>query len=193
MEKFVNAIVKLDNIKQWEERDAEVKESVSQHSFKSGAIAVYLSKVLCKDADKDMHSFFNDCIIYALLHDFDEAILGRDIGHMVKYNEYNGDKIRSVLNDYVNMEMKTNYSAIMDSMKPTYDVKLFCKMIDWFCQLIFIERNAKMGCNSFQYERDYCISNVRQKIAEVVSMFKNKFDKDIENELNTIFNPWIKK
>ena len=42
MKEFVNRIVTLDNIKQWEERDSVIKETVSQHSFKVSAICIYI-------------------------------------------------------------------------------------------------------------------------------------------------------
>ena len=191
MKNFINAIVKLDNIKQWEERDSVVKESVSQHSFKSAAIAVYLSRLLCQNASIEAHMFFNECISYALLHDFDEAILGRDLSHVLKYNAYNGEQIRAVMNDFVDKEIKEKYVPIDDLVHPDNDVKLFCKFIDWYCLQIFIERNEAMGCKTFSYERNYCGKKVCEFINKVRSMLERKFGEDMVKKYNEIIDLWL--
>lgn len=96
---FLEHLSKLDNIHQWEERDSIIKESVSQHSFKVGAIAHYLLTAIEKNLLSDDSTayikfveFKASCLSYAILHDFDEAIIGRDISHVVKYNSYNGEE-----------------------------------------------------------------------------------------------------
>lgn len=190
MEQFIELICRLDNIKQWEERDTAIHESVAEHSFKSGAIAVYLSKVLPNDT-LDTYVFLNECIAYSLMHDFDEAILRRDISHVLKYNEYNGSSIRSALDAFVDREISLKFRPLEDLMKPTNDVKLFCKMIDWFCLLIFIQRNENIGCNAFQSEKEYCIENLIKKKEEVIEMYSRRFEEDIKKELNKVFKKWI--
>lgn len=108
---FLKHLSRLDNVHQWEERDSIIKESVSQHSFKVSAIAHYLLTILedrlttrdkLIDGKVYLHwvEFKASCLSYAILHDFDEAIIGRDISHVVKYNPYNGEKIREAINDF---------------------------------------------------------------------------------------------
>ena len=61
MKEFLSKIETLDNIRQWEERDSIIKESVSQHSFKVSAVAVYLLKRLddCT-IDEEVDADFGD-------------------------------------------------------------------------------------------------------------------------------------
>ena len=182
MKEFLSKIETLDNIRQWEERDSIIKESVSQHSFKVSAVAVYLLKKLddCtidEDVDDDFddnYDFFSSRVLsYAIMHDFDEAILGRDISHKVKYNDYNGDEIRERI-DKCGAKKSGKFKCFVE--KPSEAVKLFVKLCDWIALYTFIVRNENMGCKTFVSEREYCKSNIEKKYSEVVSMLKSYFN-----------------
>ena len=182
MKEFLSKIETLDNIRQWEERDSIIKESVSQHSFKVSAVAVYLLKKLddCTideevDADfGDNYDFFSSRVLsYAIMHDFDEAILGRDISHKVKYNDYNGDEIRECIDNFV-ANKSGKFKCFVK--KPSEEVKLFVKLCDWIALYTFIVRNENMGCKTFVSEKEYCKTNIEKKYAEVVSMLKSYFN-----------------
>lgn len=177
MENFISKIVSLDNIRQWEERDSVIKESVSQHSFKVSAICVYL---LEKIAQLNKHAsvnyewllFSHECMKYAILHDFDESILGRDISHVVKYNSYNGEKIREILNDFVNKKLEELDLTFVKQ----YDnnVKTFVKLCDWLSMLTFIIRNKNAGSTSFEGERAYCQESISKSVKTVIEMLRSK-------------------
>lgn len=189
MKEFVNKIVTLDNIKQWEERDSVIKESVSQHSFKVSAMCIYLlEKIADENGLKDnwvWNSFALKCVEYSVLHDFDEAILGRDISHEVKYNRYNGEKIREQINCFVEHKIKELGLEFVNENVDS-DVKSFVKMCDWFALLTFIGRNEKMGVFSFQREKDYCLQKAEESIEVVKFMLNRKFN---DYQLNlTFFN-----
>lgn len=189
MKEFVNRIVTLDNIKQWEERDSVIKETVSQHSFKVSAICIYILEDIAKKnglkSDYRWIDFALKCVEYSVLHDFDEAILGRDISHVVKYNHHNGEKIREQLNDFVEYQTKElGLEFVNESIDG--DVKSFVKMCDWFAMLTFIARNEKMGVSSFQNERSYCMEKASESMEVVKFMLKYKFS-DYQLDL-TIFN-----
>ena len=130
MNDYLKKICSLDNIHQWEERDSIVKESVSQHSFKVAAIAAYVLEELKKDevlsSSPKFIEFAYNALKYALLHDFDESIILRDMSHMVKYNTFNGEEIRKVLNDFVEHELeKAEYNFVRC---PYDDVRIFVKL-----------------------------------------------------------------
>lgn len=189
MKEFVNRIVTLDNIKQWEERDSVIKETVSQHSFKVSAICIYILEDIAKKnglkSDYRWIDFALKCVEYSVLHDFDEAILGRDISHVVKYNHHNGEKIREQLNDFVEYQTKElGLEFVNESIDG--DVKSFVKMCDWFAMLTFIGRNQTMGVLSFDKEREYCLQKAGQSMDVVKFMLKHKFS-DYQLDL-TIFN-----
>lgn len=191
---FLEHLSKLDNIHQWEERDSIIKESVSQHSFKVGAIAHYLLTAIEKNLLSDDSTayikfveFKASCLSYAILHDFDEAIIGRDISHVVKYNSYNGEKIREAINDFVNHQETMNFQGLLP--KPTEIVKKFVKICDWIALSTFCERNRGMGCISFANESYYCDEELRGVIGSFAEIFSNEFKTnflDIVETLNKI-------
>ena len=177
MNKVLSNLISLDNIKQWEERDSIIKESVSQHSFKVAAIcSLLLSKIDCPDSYKLL------CHQYALLHDFDESIIGRDIPHTTKYNNFNGTDIKHVLNSFVdrnleNLGLATIFKKFDDS------VKSFVKLCDWIALYTFVVRHERLGCNVFEEEKQYCVKNIDEKIMDVTSLFKNKFNIDFDDKI----------
>lgn len=178
MKEFVNKIVTLDNIKQWEERDSVIKESVSQHSFKVSAICVFLlESVTSTDyyQDKRYSEFKLKSLEYAILHDFDESVLSRDISHVVKYNNYNGDKVREVLDDYVNHSLKSMGLDKLFNRFKDEKVKLFIKLCDWIALYTFIIRNKDMGVNTFEKEMEYCLANIEEKITQVREMLDKEY------------------
>lgn len=178
---FLEHLSKLDNIHQWEERDSIIKESVSQHSFKVGAIAHYLLITIEKEMAElnDLKAYIKfkefkaSCLSYAILHDFDEAIIGRDISHVVKYNSYNGEKIREAINDFVNHQETKDFQDLLP--KPNEAVKKFVKICDWIALSTFCERNRGMGCISFTDESYYCNEELRGAIGSFAKIFSNEF------------------
>lgn len=178
MNHFIEKVESLDNIRQWEERDSVVKESVSQHSFKVASIAYYILNKINNDMKNvslkaNFLAFKFDVLSYAIMHDFDEAILGRDISHTVKYNTHNGSVIRDALNDFVEHEMNVQFEQVMPDV--TDGVKMFVKLCDWIALLTFINRNKKMGCVTFAHEEIYCLESMHKKLQEVNDWLKNEF------------------
>lgn len=195
MKDFIEKIVALDNIKQWEERDSVIKETVSQHSFKVSAICLYILEHIGNSIefknDFAWNKFAFKCLEYAVLHDFDEAILGRDISHVVKYNKHNGDKIREQLNEYVHFQLKNlGMNFVNDDIDP--DIKSFVKLCDWLSMLSFIIRNKKMGVNTFEFEERYCVEKSIESVNVVSFMLSNRFGNRINNEFfKNIINDYI--
>ena len=188
---FLKHLSKLDNVHQWEERDSIIKESVSQHSFKVSAIAHYLLRAIENEIrevnfygrfEVKFLEFKSESLSYAILHDFDEAIIGRDISHVVKYNPYNGDKIREAINDFVNHQETMDFQGLLP--KPTEIVKKFVKICDWIALSTFCERNNQMGCLTFSYEIAYCQERLRNSFNEFVDIFKEEFSVDLSKVLN---------
>lgn len=188
---FLKHLSKLDNVHQWEERDSIIKESVSQHSFKVSAIAHYLLRVIENEIrevnfygrfEVKFLEFKSESLSYAILHDFDEAIIGRDISHVVKYNPYNGDKIREAINDFVNHQETMDFQGLLP--KPTEIVKKFVKICDWIALSTFCERNNQMGCLTFSYEIAYCQERLRNLFNEFVNIFNEEFSVDLSKVLN---------
>lgn len=191
---FLEHLSRLDNIHQWEERDSIIKESVSQHSFKVSAIAHYLlgtveeemKELLSNDSALYLKfvEFKANCLSYAILHDFDEAIIGRDISHVVKYNSYNGEKIRDAINDFVSHQETLDFQGLIP--KPTEVVKKLVKVCDWLALSTFCERNRGVGCLSFEGESHYCNEKLREAINNFVKIFSIEFKAESLNIFKTI-------
>lgn len=179
MKNFIQKIQSLDNILQWEERDSIIRESVSQHSFKVASIAYYILNNLDFEefrtiSEKTKYLEFKyDVLSYAVMHDFDEAILGRDISHTVKYNKYNGGDIRKTLNEFVKHELDVKFDNVMPNVSP--DAQAFVKLCDWIALLTFINRNKRMGCMNFDEEYEYCIQSMFDKVTEVNKILSEKY------------------
>lgn len=192
MEEFIQKIISLDNIKQWEERDSVIKESVSQHSFKVSAICIYLLEMIVEfnkklNESQRWKSFAYKCVKYAVLHDFDESIIGRDISHEVKYNTFNGEKIREQLDAFVNNQLRKNNLIFLfekDRGEEFINVKEFVKMCDWFALQTFVNRNKKViQASVFEKEEKYCSQKISESVKGVIFMLKYIFD----NQLNLHF------
>ena len=174
---FLEHLSRLDNVHQWEERDSIIKESVSQHSFKVSAIAHFILTVLEKEmkgVNPEFIQFKADCLSYAILHDFDEAIIGRDISHVVKYNPYNGEKIREAINDFVNHQETLDFQGLLP--KPTDEVKKFVKICDWIALSTFCKRNSELGCRAFEKETRYCEISIIRAVEAFAPFCAKKFD-----------------
>lgn len=181
IQEFVKKIESLDNVHQWAERDSVIKETVSQHSFKVAAFAIFILDELenencnvIKKGVQDWGEYRRQCVEYAILHDFDEAILGRDISHVVKYNKHNGDKIRKEIDNFVNYEIeRLGLNLIKKEINP--NVKTFVKFCDWLAMLSFIHRNKAMGVSTFSNEIIYCQNMATENSMAVQSILRNVF------------------
>ena len=80
-------LARLDNIKQWLEYDRHQQESVSQHSYKVSVFTMCLLDYLWPGGgdNNTVATFKYQTLKMALMHDFDEAILRRDITHELAF------------------------------------------------------------------------------------------------------------
>lgn len=110
---------RLDNIKQWQEMDVFKEESVSQHSYK---VSIF-GRILLEDIfgfdneDAKVLAFKLDCVDAFAFHDWDEALILRDMSHETKYNKYNGEEIRNALNNLSKHKAIEEFGEEDDSKK----------------------------------------------------------------------------
>jgi 5'-deoxynucleotidase YfbR-like HD superfamily hydrolase len=177
MKKFIEKIEALDNITQWSERDSIIKETVSQHSFKVAAIANYLLQKIeleIKINDNVKFARFKyNVLAYAIMHDFDEAIFGRDVSHIVKYNKFNGDEVRKAIDDYVEHILETEFDGLVT--QPTMIVKKFVKVCDWIALLTFVQRNQNMGAKTFDNEERYCVECLAKAVECAETLLNDEY------------------
>ena len=105
IEKVFNGayLKRLDNIVQWSEKDVFTRETVSSHSYKVTVFCRVLLEEIFRVDNDSIREFKMNCVTHAMFHDWDEALLLRDISHETKYNEFNGDKIRAELDEFCNI------------------------------------------------------------------------------------------
>lgn len=168
-------LARLDNIKQWLEYDRHQQESVSQHSYKVSVFAMSIMDYFWPTGTENAEvlRFKYQTLKMALMHDFDEAILRRDITHEVKYNAYNGFEVRMVLDKFVEHQLNEEFGEESDVVKTLskkweyYDVAHdIVKVADWMALLYFLNRELAIGNRSWPLNLlPYCKDNYRKAIS----------------------------
>lgn len=168
-------LARLDNIKQWLEYDRHQQESVSKHSYKVSVFAMSIMDYFWPTGTENAEvlRFKYQTLKMALMHDFDEAILRRDITHEVKYNSYNGFEVRMVLDKFVEHQLNEEFGEESDVVKTLskkweyYDVAhAIVKVADWMALLYFLNRELAIGNRSWPLNLlPYCKDNYRKAIS----------------------------
>ena len=202
IEKMFNGpyLRQLDNIVQWSEMDVFQRESVSQHSFK---VTVF-TRVLLEDilghvdpgsADNWTVTLFKrDCVDYAMFHDFDEALIRRDISHVTKYNRFNGPEIRRNLNalsEHLAQQefrdgTKSGDFVFENVIHPAPAVKRFVKLCDWLAMAFFIRREQRMGNSNMRLEDTTVFNGVRTAVEDVRKLFSQEEWETVQPRLEVL-------
>ena len=181
---------KLDRITQWEDKLVINHESVAQHSYKVALFArTLLEDIFGNSEVPEVMKFKVDVVTYALLHDWDEIFISRDISHETKYNEHNGEEIRNALNEYVQYTVKKEFSGdentasymmMCNIVSPDKEVKIFVKFCDWRAMCNFIKREISMGNNSMMGYYEYCLKSLEKAAENVKDMLLLRFNQKVE-------------
>ena len=200
IEKVFNGayLKRLDNIVQWSEKDVFTRETVSSHSYKVTVFCrVLLEEIFSVDNDST-REFKMNCVTHAMFHDWDEALLLRDISHETKYNSYNGEQIRSVL-DNLSKHLAVNefldgtstgefvFGAIFTNDE---SVNSFCKVCDWLALAFFIKREQSMGNQNLDAQETTVQDGLRKSINRCVGILVQRFGRD--NIRVSVFEDLIK-
>lgn len=182
---------RLDNIKQWSEKDVFKQESVSQHSFKVTVFCrILLEEIFEREIGEAVVKFKLDCVTLAMLHDMDEALIRRDLSHDTKYNKFNGEDIRASLDSLSHHIAKEEFSEfcapealtatstmLLDNIiNVDQDVKIFVKFCDWLAIKFYIERELSLGNKQFESTLEYCKKSMSEVAPKVEEMLKRKFN-----------------
>jgi 5'-deoxynucleotidase YfbR-like HD superfamily hydrolase len=176
-------LARLDNIVQWQERDVHQHESVAQHSYKVTVFTNMLLESLFQGQEETIEilRFKNDCINHAMFHDWDEALILRDLSHKMKYNDYNGDAIRKVVDDLAEHLAEQEFivsdavggKRVYDGILPTNKlVHAVVKVADWMALQYFVDREVRMGNRTFNIESRYCPKSLSEAIDKMLKAFK---------------------
>ena len=200
IEKVFNGayLKRLDNIVQWSEKDVFTRETVSSHSYKVTVFCRVLLEEIFKVDNDSTREFKMNCVTHAMFHDWDEALLLRDISHETKYNSYNGEQIRSVL-DNLSKHLAVNefldgtstgefvFGAIFTNDE---SVNSFCKVCDWLALAFFIKREQSMGNQNLDAQETTVKDGLRKSINRCVGILVQRFGRD--NIRVSVFEDLIK-
>lgn len=189
---------RLDNIVQWSEKDVFTRETVSSHSYKVTVFCRVLLEEIFRVDNDSTREFKMNCVTHAMFHDWDEALLLRDISHETKYNSYNGEQIRSVL-DNLSKHLAVNefldgtstgefvFGAIFTNDE---SVNSFCKVCDWLALAFFIKREQSMGNQNLDAQETTVKDGLRKSINRCVGILVQRFGRD--NIRVSVFEDLIK-
>lgn len=200
IEKVFNGayLKRLDNIVQWSEKDVFTRETVSSHSYKVTVFCRVLLEEIFRVDNDSIREFKMNCVTHAMFHDWDEALLLRDISHETKYNSYNGEQIRSVL-DSLSKHLAVNefldetstgefvFGAIFTNDE---SVNSFCKVCDWLALAFFIKREQSMGNQNLSAQETTVKDGLRKSVNRCVGILVQRFGRD--NIRVSIFEDLIK-
>ena len=200
IEKVFNGayLKRLDNIVQWSEKDVFTREAVSSHSYKVTVFCRVLLEEIFRVDNDSTREFKMNCVTHAMFHDWDEALLLRDISHETKYNSYNGEQIRSVL-DNLSKHLAVNefldgtstgefvFGAIFTNDE---SVNSFCKVCDWLALAFFIKREQSMGNQNLDAQETTVKDGLRKSINRCVGILVQRFGRD--NIRVSVFEDLIK-
>lgn len=200
IEKVFNGayLKRLDNIVQWSEKDVFTRETVSSHSYKVTVFCRVLLEEIFRVDNDSTREFKMNCVTHAMFHDWDEALLLRDISHETKYNSYNGEQIRSVL-DNLSKHLAVNefldgtstgefvFGAIFTNDE---SVNSFCKVCDWLALAFFIKREQSMGNQNLDAQETTVKNGLRKSINRCVGILLQRFGRD--NIRVSVFEDLIK-
>ena len=200
IEKVFNGVYlkRLDNIVQWSEKDVFTRETVSSHSYKVTVFCRVLLEEIFRVDNDSTREFKMNCVTHAMFHDWDEALLLRDISHETKYNSYNGEQIRSVL-DNLSKHLAVNefldgtstgefvFGAIFTNDE---SVNSFCKVCDWLALAFFIKREQSMGNQNLDAQETTVKDGLRKSINRCVGILVQRFGRD--NIRVSVFEDLIK-
>ena len=200
IEKVFNGayLKRLDNIVQWSEKDVFTRETVSSHSYKVTVFCRVLLEEIFRVDNDSTREFKMNCVTHAMFHDWDEALLLRDISHETKYNSYNGKQIRSVL-DNLSKHLAVNefldgtstgefvFGAIFTNDE---SVNSFCKVCDWLALAFFIKREQSMGNQNLSAQETTVKDGLRKSINRCVGILVQRFGRD--NIRVSVFEDLIK-
>ena len=190
---------RLDNIIQWQERDVHQRESVAQHSYKVTVFTNVLLESLFNGQEETIEilRFKNDCINHAMFHDWDEALIRRDLSHVMKYNDFNGDSIRKVVDDLTEHLAKQEFivsnvvggKRVYDGILPEDKlIHAVVKVADWMALQYFVDRELRMGNCMFSKESVYCPKSLLDAIDKMLKMFEKRFKVNKKQILEIIEN-----
>lgn len=174
----------LNCINRWNGSRVQRNETVAEHTYFVVLITRIMLETLFMDIENIPVKFYRECIDYALFHDFSE-MFDRDVTHRLKYNPWNGEKIRECISVFVKNCAVEKYkkkkdlctsehcgNAVVVSNKflanqfqepKDFFVKDLVKLADWYSCIFYLVKEMMLGNKLMKEEFDYACQSFRKR------------------------------
>lgn len=174
---FDETFDQLNNMVRWNGMSRVKDETVSQHSF----LVTWFSRILAEgiyyrnDDDRKLA-----VTTYAIFHDFDE-IFTQDVSHILKYNKFNGHKVREVVDYFIEDSAVEFFSGntcssrlhLDNILSKDVEPKLIVKVADWLSMAFYIKKEIELGNKTVQGKYKYCIEMLGLAVDKCIDHFEN--------------------
>lgn len=184
---------RLDNIIQWQDKDVVKSESVAQHSYKVSVFCtLILDEIFGENNNReDVVEFKLKCIKAAIYHDWDEALIMRDVSHETKYNSFNGDEIRACLN-HLSSELSKREFLLDGHIETVYNsmnesepaIKAVVKFCDWLAMIFYLYREERLGNTTLIKQRDHAIGSIVDAYSTMRMKINSYFGSEVVESIN---------
>lgn len=143
------------------------KETVAEHSF----LVILFTNLLVEEIyDENQIVEKLQAVQYATFHDAKE-MFDFDVNHVLKYNSFNGENIRSELDSYTNHKTAEKFTGdgstnflknllIADTVSDFN--KSIVKIADWLACIFYLTQEIKMGNKELVGKRLLCVRKLNQ-------------------------------
>jgi 5'-deoxynucleotidase YfbR-like HD superfamily hydrolase len=140
-----------------------------------------LTNLICVELGFDRSARL-DCIEYAMYHDLDEMWTG-DVMHPFKYNQVNGDVVRSSIEDYVTHAASRTFVVETEvgdhlmqisSQEPVSTVKSIVKLADNLSLLNYCLTEVMSGNKFFEVHMNKCLELINRSCNQLIHIYPNK-------------------
>lgn len=168
----------LNNMIRWNSTTRIKDETVAHHSY---WVALY-TRMLAAELNIQDRDRILDMVDYAILHDADEMFTG-DVLHGVKYNSINGQKMRELLDEYIDdrieekfvkdntaffgTESGAYFATVMGHKNVTHVDKMIVKIADWLALIQYVLKEMKLGNREMGKRLQYACEGLSAKVNEI--------------------------
>lgn len=162
---------RLNNLHRWNGIRRIKEESVAHHSY----IVTLFARIIAETTFVGTEDRLM-VVTKAIFHDWDEIITG-DITHDVKYNDFNGEEIRTALKAFAKNEFKQHFSKDNGTFTemlimgysvgntPKYIDKIV-KVADWLSMAFYLKMEVSLGNRSMDRLFRFCEKHIIKSCVE---------------------------
>jgi 5'-deoxynucleotidase YfbR-like HD superfamily hydrolase len=176
---FDRDLDRLQNLRRWNGLRLNQVDTVAAHTFN----VCLITRILVEEMSDGVPNpkILIEAMDYALFHDFTE-IFDFDVNHEVKYNEFNGNRIRELLSEFVFNRVEEKFGRdnshsskmIFENCKePLPLIKDIVKVADWFSCLIYLRKEMDCGNKGLESEYINSILKILERCDSMIESYRH--------------------